>query len=132
MTTQSSTNIVFLYDYEMERFIRQNKNSDFITMTDNLILSSRRFLFYFDSIKEFKEVLLGYEIEQIAGKYILSVQYNMKNVEFRQDWVQKLGRLLSKEYDFTAPLFVSYDDVLGQITSLTFEDLDLTDEGLFV
>lgn len=101
-------------------------------MTDNLVISSRRFMWYFDCLRDIGSKLLGYSISKNGEKYIMSIIYDNRTTEFRQDWVLYLGKILSKEYDFKTPLFVSSEDVFGEITSLTFEDLDLTDEGLFV
>lgn len=111
-----------MYDYEMKNFILKNKDSDFITLMDNLILSSRRFLWSFDILKERKENLLGYTLSKSGDRYVLNICYSDRNFEFRQSWVNALGKLINKEYDFSEPIFVSYQDVTEEITSMSFEN----------
>ncbi len=121
-TTYTDGLLVYMYDHEMKSFVRRNRDADFITMTDDLILSSRRFLWNFDVIKDFGSTLLGYTIKKKENKFVLSIVYDTKEIQFRQDWVNALGKLFSKEYDFGQPLFLSYEDVQNEMTSISFED----------
>ena len=79
--------------------------------------ASRSFLWFYRNIKS-KRRLMGYHISY-DGKYRIHLIFQGLGVEVRAPWIQDLGKMIHKHYDFEQPLHISYDDVMND----TFGDV---------
>jgi hypothetical protein len=70
-----------------------------------------------------KRELIGYDLSRIDDKFKLELVFIGLPVEFRAPWVQQLGKVIERHYDFEKPLHVSYED-LGD-----YEEYCAADEG---
>lgn len=103
-------NVFFLYDMSMIRFIAKYKNADFEETMIALDKASHHFLWFYHNMKSKRE-LLGYDLTKIENKFKLELVFTGLTVEFRAPWVQKLGEVIARHFDFEMPLHVSYQDL---------------------
>jgi hypothetical protein len=103
-------NVFFLYDMSMIRFIANYKNTDFEETMIALDRASTHFLWFYRNMKS-KRQLIGYDLALENDKFKLELVFTGLPVEFRAPWVQQLGRVIERHYDFDKPLHVSYEDL---------------------
>ena len=101
-------NVFFLYDMSMIRFIAQHQNSDFETTMIALDEASAHFLWFYRSMKSKRE-LIGYDLSLVDGKYKLELVFTGLAIEFRAPWVQQLGKVIERYFDFDQPLHIDYE-----------------------
>ncbi len=100
----------FLYDISMIRFIANYKNAGFEETMIALDRASTHFLWFYRNMKSKRE-LIGYDLAKIDDRFKLELVFTGLPVEFRAPWVQQLGRLIERHFDFDKPLHVSYEDL---------------------
>jgi len=107
---EKRNNVFFLYDMSMIRFIENYKNAGFEETMIALDRASTHFLWFYRNMKSKRE-LIGYDLAKIDDKFKLELVFTGLPVEFRAPWVQQLGRLIERHFDFGKPLHVSYEDL---------------------
>ena len=56
---------------------------------------------------------MGYQIS-FDEKYIIHLIYEGLQIEVRAPWTQILGKMIHNHYDFSDPLYISYEEIVKE------------------